>query len=266
MNLLISIFGGMLLTALLYGAARFIKLSNFWAAVAAASLPSVAYLFYAVANWPGLDVVTLHVIAFPTVAVLLFQLYENKPGKAPHVHWVPKLLITFFIVITVVLGGFVYVAGNGLPPALAEVLLPNARGKTLHTGFAGVIEHGEEAAKSIAQQRNLEARLAKLGWNIEVTGLESLSHERGSEVKVLLRQADGTGVSGQHLRFALTRPGQPAAEGQLMREVGNGDYRSHVALRAAGAWVAVISFNAAGKHIVLEHTVDHDSAAHAHSW
>jgi hypothetical protein len=258
MNLLISIFGGMLLTVLLYGAARLIKLSNFWAAVAAAGLPSAAYLLYAVANWPGLDVVTLHVIAYPTVSVLLFQLYENKPGKDLHVHWVPRLLIAFFVVITVVLGGFVYVAGHGLPPALAERLLPNAKGKSLHTGFAGVVEHGEEAAKSIAQHRNIEARLAKLGWNVEVTGLDALSRERSSEIKVLLRKADGRGVSGQHLLFGLSRPGQPAPAGQAMEEVGSGDYRTSIELPAAGAWLAMISISDGGKRIVLEHAVGHE--------
>jgi len=258
MNLFISIFGGMTLTALLYGVARLIKLSNFWAAVVAAGLPSAAYLFYAFANWPGLDVVTMHVVAYPTVSLLFFLLYERKPGKELHVHWVPKLLIAFFVSLTVILGSFVYVAGNGLPQSVAEWLLPNAKGKMLHTGFAGVVEHGEEAAKSIAHQRNIEARLAKLGWNVEVTGLDALRGERSGEVKVLLRKADGSGVNGQQLRFGLLRPGQPAPEGQLMQEVGSGDYRTSVTLPAAGTWLAVISFAAGGKRIVLEHAVGHE--------
>lgn len=258
MNLFISIFGGMLLTALLYRAARLVKLSNFWAAVVAAGLPSAAYLFYAFYNWSGLDVVTMHVVAFPTVALLFYMLYESKPGKDLHVHWVPQLLIGFFILLTVVLGGFVYIAGHGLPPALAERLLPNAKGKTLYTGFAGVVEHGEDAAKSIAQQRNIEARLAKLGWNVEVIGLDALSSGRSSEVSVLLRKSDGSGVSGQHLRFGLSRPGQGAPAGQSMHEVGSGDYRTSSVLPAAGVWLATISFAVEGKSIVLEHAVGHE--------
>ncbi|MDP2433654.1 MAG: FixH family protein [Pseudomonadota bacterium] len=258
MNLFISIFGGMLLTALLYGAARLVKLSNFWAAVAAAGLPSAAYLFYAFYNWSGLDVVTMHVVAYPTVALLLYVLYESRPGKELHVHWVPQLLIGFFLLLTLVLGGFVYIAGHGLPPALAERLLPNAKGKTLYTGFAGVVEHGEDAAKSIAQQRNIEARLAKMGWNVEVIGLDGLAREHSSEVSVRLRKSDGSGVNGQDVRFALSRPGQAAPTGQLMREVGSGDYRTRGVLPAAGVWLATISFAAEGKNIVLEHAVGHE--------
>ncbi len=258
MNLFITIFGGMLLTALLYGAARLIKLSNFWAAVVAAGLPSTAYLIYAFSHWPGLDVVTMHVVAYPTVSLLFYLLYERKPGKDLHVHWVPQLLIGFFVILTVLLGGFVYVAVNGLPSALAERLLPNAKGKTLHTGFAGIVEHGEEAAKSIAQHRDIDARLARLGWNIEVVGLGSLSSEHGGEVSVLLRKSDGSGVSGQHVRFALSRPGQAAPAGQSMQEVGSGDYRASSVLPAAGVWLATISFAAEGKSIVLEHAVGHE--------
>lgn len=258
MNLFISIFGGMLLTALLYRAARLGKLSNFWAAVAAAGLPGAAYLFYAFYNWPGLDVVTMHVVAFPTVSLLFYMLYEGRPGKGLHVHWVPQLLIGFFLLLTVVLGGFVYIAGHGLPPALAERLLPDARGKTLYTGFAGVVEHGEDAAKSIAQQRNIEARLAKLGWNIEVIGLDRLARGHSGEVSVLLRNSDGSGVSGQHPRFALSRPGQAAPAGQSMREVGSGDYRASAVLPAAGVWLATISIAVDGKSIVLEHAVGHE--------
>jgi hypothetical protein len=258
MNLLITIFGGMLLTALLYGAARLIKLTNFWAAVAAAGLPSTAYLFYAFAHWPGLDVVTMHVVAYPTVALLFFLLYESKPGKALNVHWVPKLLIGFFVVLTVLLGGFVYVAVNGLPLVLAQRLLPNVRGKIVHTGFSGVVAHGEEAANIVAQHREMQARLAKLGWHVEVVGLDALDNSRSSEVRVFLRRADGSAVAGQHLRFALSRPGQPAPTWQPMREVGGGDYHSSVILPAEGTWMASISFMADGKRIDLEHAIDHE--------
>ncbi len=259
MTLLISIFGGMLLTVLLYGAARMVRLSNFWAAVAAAGLPCVAYLIYASSVRPGLDVVTLHLVAFPTVSVLLFQLYAKKPGGDLKVHWVPKLLIAFFVFITVVLGGFVYIAGNGLPPALASRLLPNAEGKTLHTGFAGVVEHGEEAAKSIAQQRNITARLEQLGWNVEVSGLDGLEVERVNEVEIRLRGADGAGVVGQRIQLALSRPGQTNVGGEVLPEVGEGVYRGSVALPADGVWLASIRLSGGGREIVLEHAVGRES-------
>jgi hypothetical protein len=157
LNLLITIFGGMLLTVLLYGGGRALRLSNFWAAVLACALPSFAYVAHAVAVWPGLDVVTIHVVAYPTVAVLLYQLYGSRAGHELNVHWAPKLMIIFFVLITVIFGGFVYIAGQGLPPALARLILPGAKDKNIHTGFAGVVAHGEDAAKGIGHHLGMEA-------------------------------------------------------------------------------------------------------------
>lgn len=255
MNIVITIFGGMLLTVVLYGVARIVRLSNFWAAVAAAGLPTAAYVIYAFRHWPGLDVVTLNVVAYPTISVLLFQLYDNKPGKSLQVHWVPKLLIAFFVTLTILLGSFVYVATHGLPQALVGWMLPNAKGKIVHTGFSGVVEHGEDAAKSIAQHRNMDAHLAKLGWNVEVDGLSTLSSAHSSEVKVLLHHPDGRGVTGQQPSLSLTRPGQPVPLGVVLREVGGGDYRANVRLSDTGIWLVVIRFAGEGRGIVLEHVV-----------
>ncbi len=132
MSLWLSLFGGMALTALLYGAGRRLRLSNFWASVLACGVPTLAYVMYAVAIWPGLDVVTLHVVAYPTVAVLLYQLYGAKASHAQSMHWAPKLMIGFFLGLTAVFGTLIYIAGEGLPPALAQILLPNAKGKNLY--------------------------------------------------------------------------------------------------------------------------------------
>lgn len=255
MNLLVSIFGGMALTALLYGVGRQFRLSNFWASVLAAGVPSGAYLLYAFATWPGLDVVTMHVVAYPTVSVLLYQLYDHKPGRDQAVHWVPKMLIAFFLLLTTLLGGFVYIAVYGLPPALAAWVLPGAGGKTLHTGFAGVVEHGDEAAKSIAHRRNIDARLSKLGWQVEVIGVAVLASGQGSEVQVLLRHEDGSPVTGQQLSFGLGHPGQAPMVEEAMQEVAAGDYRVRAALPSPGRWLAYVTISGQGKNIRLEHAI-----------
>lgn len=255
MNLLISIFGGMLLTVLLYAAGRRLRLSNFWAAVAACGVPTVVYLAYAVALWPGLDVVTLHVIAYPTVAVLLFQLYDGKATGQGGTHWAPKLMIGFFVVITVLYGGFVYVAGQGLPPALARLLLPGAEGKNIHTGFAGVVAHGEDAAKVLGHHRKMEAKLEKLGWRLEVAGLDGLRPDRQENVRVRVLTVDGKGVAGVPIKLMLARPGQPASQVLPLSDLGGGDYRLAANLPAGGAWLATLQLRAGDEHIDLERAV-----------
>lgn len=255
MNLFISIFGGMLLTALVYGAGRRLRLSNFWAAVGAAAVPSFAYLVYAVFLWPGLDVVTIHVIAYPTVAMLLFQLYGEKGGQFAGVHWAPKLMIAFFLVLTAVLGGFVYIAGKGLPPALASLLLPNAQGRTVHTGFAGVVEHGEDAAKTIGQRMKMNHRLAQLGWQVEVVGMNSLQPGRVGELSVLLRDRDGAAIQDARVRLELGRPGQKPEQSIALPWRGEDAYQAQAGLSAGGVWLVTLVLEARGERIVLEHDI-----------
>jgi nitrogen fixation protein FixH len=255
MNLLITIFGGMLLTVLLYAGARTLKLSNFWAAVLASGLPSFAYVAYAVAVWPGLDVVTLHVITYPTVAILLFQLYGEKAGRQQAGHWAPKIMVGFFVIITVIFGGFVHIASQGLPPALASLILPGVKGKNIHTGFAGVVAHGEDAAKGIGHHLGMESKLARLGWRLEVEGLDGLSPDRKETVRVKVTGPDGRGVENVAVKLLLGRPGQ--ASGQTFDLAGEGDgrYRVSAALPAAGAWLATLRMESGSERIVLERAV-----------
>ena len=258
MNLLITIFGGMLLTVLLYAGARGLKLFNFWAAVLASGLPTFAYLVYAVAYWPGLDVVTLHVIAYPTVAILLFQLYGEKAGKQQGVHWAPKIMVAFFVVITVIFGGFVYVAGQGLPPALARLLLPDTGGRNIHTGFAGVVVHGDDAAKGIGHHLGMESKLARLGWRLDVAGLDALRTDRAELVEVQVTDTAGRGVDGVAVKIGLSRPGQATSQHFALADIGGGRHQISMSLPASGAWLATLRLESAKEVLEFQRTLGGD--------
>lgn len=255
MSLLITIFGGMLLTVLLYATGRGMRLSNFWSAVAAAGLPSVLYLAYAVMTAPGLDTITMHVIAYPTVAVMLYLLYGERAATAGAGHWAPRLMVIFFVSITILYGGFVYIARQGLPPGLAALVLPNAANNRVHTGFAGVVAHGEDAAKSIAQHRNMEEKLARLGWRVEVVGLDALRPDHANEVRVLIRDLQGVPVTGVKASLDLGRPGQQADETVPLEFSGEAGYRAMGGLPGEGTWLAVIRLESQGERVELQRIV-----------
>jgi len=255
MTLLISIFGGMILTALLYAVGRLGRLSNYWAAVAAGALPSVAYLIYAIGHPVGLDVVTMHVIAYPTVATLLGMLYSPKAKRSGAMHWAPKLLIAFFLLLTMVMAGFVYIAGQGLPPALAQVLLPDAQGKNIHTGFAGVVEHQQDAAKGVGHHQGMVDKLAKLGWQVEVSGLAEL--RAGSPAPVVVRITDSAGVPVEAVDVSLdlSRPGQP--ERNKLDLAGSSDgYLGTLTGLEVGTWVAGLRLAKGEDTVILEHSLE----------
>jgi nitrogen fixation protein FixH len=252
MNMFVSIFGGMLLTAILFAAVRAVRRSNFWAAVTAAAVPSFAYMGYSLVDWPGLDVLTMHIVAFPTVALLLFQIGGTRDAPYQPIHWVPKLLIAFFMVVTVVLGSLVYIAGHGVPPAVAHWLLPDAGGKTLHTGFAGVVAHGEEASKSIAHYRNMDKKLSRLGWHVEVDGLDVLRPGQPGDVRVLVSDKDARPVSDVSVNLDLGRPGQMAEQQVMLQRAGDGSYQARVTLASAGEWLAVLVLERDGETMQFE--------------
>ncbi len=257
MSLWLSLFGGMILTAFLYGGGRALRLSNFWASVLACGIPSVLYMLIALATWPGLDVVTLHLVAYPTVAVLLFQLYGAKAQHEKSLHWAPKLMITFFLAITVLYGGMIYIAGQGLPPALAQWLLPNAKGKNLHTGFAGVVAHKQEdAAKGIGQHLRNEHLLRQLGWQVEVVGLGTLVAGKESDINLRILDARGHGVDGVAVSLALVHPGDKPNATRAMNAIGDGAYHLRFTPPESGVWVAHTALTGQGETVRLEHTLD----------
>lgn len=257
MNLLVSIFGGMILTAVLYGVGRAGRLSNFWAAVIAAALPSVLYTLYAVKNWAGLDVFTMHIVAYPTVSVLLGQLYGAKADHSKSLHWAPKVMILFFTALSFVLGSLVYISSNGLPPRIAAMVLPNIEGKVVHTGFAGVVEHDMGAAKEIGHRLKMVHRLETLGWSLQVDGIGSLKADHTHPITLKISDKNGNGVDGVVAEIVLARPG--AVTGQIrlpMSGSGSGNYQSLAPALEQGTWVVTVVMRHAGKDISLDHTVD----------
>jgi nitrogen fixation protein FixH len=254
MSLITSIFGGMLLAAVVYFVARRLGRSNFWSAILAAGIPSLGYFAYAAAARPSLDVLTLNLIAYPTVAVILFQLYGGRnQGK---VHWVPKLLVGLFVLLIVLLGCFVYISTNGLPPALAKVFLPKtAASRPLHTGFSGTVEHGESAAKGINQHLKMQADMSALGWQVEVEGLGQLNEQAERAVTLHLRKTDGQAVEQARIQLGLKKPGQRVVQTTLLAPANPGHYAAAVRLPAAGHWLAQIDIEHSGKHIRLEHAL-----------
>ena len=137
----------------------------------------------------------------------------------------------------------------------ARMIMPGAKGHAVHTGFSGVVEHGEDAAKGVSQHMKMDATLESLGWTVDVVGVDTLSAEREQKVEVNLKHRDGTPVRTAKVGIALARPGQPEPESAPLREADPGRYQAPLRLRAGGMWTAFIDIDQGDKHIRLEHKV-----------
>lgn len=149
MNLLTTLFGGALLIVALYFVFGALRLPNFWRAVGSGGAVLLVYLIFAARLWPGLDVVAMHIAVFIVTAAILSLLHRRRAEQAQKLHWAPKVLIGFFLVLFVIDGAFIYIASHGLPEFIALRVMPNADKGGARTAFPGVTPHGKDAGKAV---------------------------------------------------------------------------------------------------------------------
>ena len=149
MSILITLFGGALLIVVLYFMFGALRLPYYWRAVVSGGALLLTYLVMASRNWPGLDVVAMHVAVFIATAVILNLLNTRRAEASNKMHWAPKVIIGFFLLLFMIDGAFIYISSYGLPEFMAKRLMPGAAKGGAHTAFPGVMPHGEDAAKAV---------------------------------------------------------------------------------------------------------------------
>lgn len=218
---------------ILFAAARTLRMPAEMAGLAAAILPLFAYIATLFGSWPGLDVVSIHIAVFISAAFILVVLSRYR-AKHTSMHWVPKALIVFFLVLIVMNAGFLYVSTQGLPPELARLLLPGSGKEALHTGFSGTTRHGGEAAKAIGSDLSRQYRNEQLGWAVRIEGLRMPTVGRNF-VTVFAEGRDGQPLTGLTGAIEVARPGGRGESVAL--KAGTGQYEANLEFPASGLWL-----------------------------
>jgi len=245
MNLLLTLFGGVALVVLIYQALRTLGVPNYWRGVVSGVLPLVGFAVYATRNWSGLDVLAIHTAVYLSTATILTMIgarqAEAKGARRPRMHWAPKVVIGFFVFVFVLNGVFLYVSSQGLPPAIARWLLPGAEDGKIHTAFPGVVPHGQEAAKEIGSELTARHRQMRLGWRVEVAGLDALARDGAAQVSVRAHGRDDAPLGDAQVTLDLLRPARAQSDVAVPLEaVLPGRYQAWVKAPEAGRWIAVV--------------------------
>lgn len=243
MSMFDTLFGGALLIVVLYYLLRMFGVGNYWRGVIGGIVPVVGYLAWSAAHWPGGDVISMHMAVFMATATVLTVIGGRKPGAARALHWGPKVIIAFFLLLFVIDGSFLVISGQGLPPAVAKMILPPAAktSHAAHTAFSGVVPHGQEAAKSVNQYLASTDKQNKLGWSVSLSGLEhpTVGHETAATVTA--HGADGKPLRDTSVVLALVRPGLAQPEQMVeLAETDPGIYRGRLLVSLPGLWVAAV--------------------------
>jgi len=253
-----TLFGGLVAVLALYAiGGLFHRLPAVLRAVLAAVIPLMGYFILIVGRWPGLDVAALHISVFSAAALVLFAMTQFRRRSGERMHWVPKLLIAFFIGLVFLNAALLQIATKGLPEPMARWWL-GSDGGAVYSGFSGVVPHGENAAKAVSSELSEAHRESQLGWQVEVSGLDSIGP--GGPILVRIKDRTGLPVERVDAEVRLLRPGVTEASLSLpLASAEAGVYTGVLTLPAKGRWLLEMRLMQDGK--LYYHTIQELAAS-----
>jgi nitrogen fixation protein FixH len=248
LNTLTTLFGGLAAVLVLYAAGGRVRgLSPVLRAMLAAGIPLLAYFVSIVGRWPGLDVAAIHISVFSAAGLVLYMTSQYRQRSPGRMHWAPKLLIAFFAGLAVINASLLYISTQGLPQALAQRWLGGAGTGRIYSGFSGVVEHGQDAAKAVSSTLSQRHSESQLGWQVRVRGLaQADAMQRLVQVQVIDRT--GLPVTGLAAELWLSHPGAAEAEQkQALTATTAGEHAGLLTLPASGRWLVELRLNQGGQ-------------------
>ena len=257
MMMIETLFGGAVLIAALYFLLRLAGLPNYWRGVISGALPALAYAIYAASSWPGLDVMAIHMAVYLATATVLTLLGSRRSEGGQRMHWIPKVIAAFFAALFIIEAGFLYTSSHGLPLSMARWLLPNASGRVVHTAFPGVVPHGEEAAATVSQHLKDADRQRRLGWQVEIKGLEQLQQQRVVDLTVTAHDKQLQSLDGARVTLSVLRPAMAQDDQRVIFHAdGSGRYVGRLRLDEAGLWVVVLHVELGQERYELQQNIE----------
>lgn len=251
--LLETLFGGVLAVVVIYLLLGLLEVSHYWRGVMSGGIPTLAYVGYSLVHWGGGDVLSIHVAVYLATAVGMALIMGKEKAPGQRMHWIPKLFSFLLVLLMVVMGVLVYIAGSGVPDSVAKWLLPVPKSKVrgeVSTGFAGVVHHGNEAAKEVNSYQAKLNKEKKLGWNVVVDGIKNLRVGQQSIVRATVLDAAGKPLAAE-VWLVVMRPGaeETTRNDIVMSPVGSGKYQAVIEPPGAGNWTIGIHIEA-GKDVL----------------
>ena len=242
-TLLLSLAAGL---GLIIGASlllfRFSRLGATSVAVLVALLALGSYLPWAILDWPGGDVLAIHLAVYLLAAFVCGVFLRNREqGKSGRLHWGPAVIIGFFVGLVVLCAVFMVVAERGLSPFLSAYLLPAHQG-AVSSKFPGVISHDFQEKESLyneyLQQREHQR---ERGWQIQKGWLGKPVASEPMVFKVVAHTHQGEPLTGATVTGRFLRPADSRLDTPFtLPEVEPGVYQASLSLPAAGLWDLVL--------------------------
>lgn len=219
-------------------------------AAAIVALAALAGVFvYSLIDWPGADVLAMYVAVLAVTAYLLGivsnarEQQAGERGERRWFHWGPAVIVIFFLALFALDGVLVVVSRQGLPPPIAERLLPTRDDRAgVRSAFPGVVARDYQKKESLYNEYLQQVeRQEQRGWQLNKGWLSAPRAGSASVFRVQVSERDGAPlqfaeVSGVFERPSDSRLDQPFA----LPEIEPGVYQADIRLPEPGAWNLVL--------------------------
>ncbi len=221
-------------------------------ALATAASMLLAYVPLAVIYWAGIDVFAIHFAFFMMIpyglGIILGVQEERREREGANadkkgMHWIPAMIIIFFILLAVVDSFIISSATSGLESALAKILLPKAKGedvgKNISSQFTGAVSNNNQDEEKQFDEYVLKLKEQRQrGWKISGKwDTPPPMVNQPASFTFIAKDKAGNAITGATLTTDFRRSSDMKQDTLVtFKESSGGVYSATLTLPLAGCW------------------------------
>lgn len=220
-------------------------------ALATAASMLLIYVPLSISHWVGIDVFAIHFAFFMMIPYGLGIItgvheerreLEGEDSVKKGMHWIPALIIIFFILLAVVDSIIISFATTGLGGGLANMLLPEGAskdvGKNISSQFTGAVSNdNQDEEKRFDNYVIALKKQRERGWRVG-GGWDNPPMVNNAETfRLNAKTKAGVVITGATVITDFRRSSDMSYDKLVtFDEVGEGVYSASVSLPLAGCW------------------------------
>ncbi len=222
-------------------------------ALATAACMLLVYVPLAVTYWVGIDVFAIHFAFFMMIPYglgIITGVHEERresegaDSVKKGMHWIPSLIVIFFILIATVDSFIISSATGGLDTGLAKVLLPKPASKditqNISSQFTGAVfnDHQDEEKRFDKYVLKLKKQRAR-AWDIQGSwDSPPPMVNQPASFTFIAKDKEGEPITGAIVTTDFRRSSEMRRDVLVnFKESNSGTYSALVTLPLAGCWV-----------------------------
>ncbi len=228
------------------------------ASLATAALMLLLYVPLAATHWAGIDIFAIHFAFFMMIpyglGIIAGVREERKKREGVEVlekgfHWIPGVIIVFFIILATVDSIIITFATKGIEGDLANIVLPESisgdAGEGVLSKFTGNVSYDmqDEEERFDAYVKQLKQQKER-GWKVDAGWVKSPILKQDSVFRLALQDKAGEVIEGADVKINFQRASQMALDHQhVLIEGEKGSYSKAITFPQPGCWQVQILIN-----------------------